>query len=112
MSSDYRGHEDRQPPQEPFRTHSEEYMVAFYRYSELPNNDNLCRLLSFSKTQKVHCPRCKARMTDGQCWQGCYNEAALASQRQVDEAICAQYDHERASGNFRREEADYYAHPD
>jgi hypothetical protein len=86
-------------------------MAAFRRYAEIPNNDNLRRLLSFSQTQRVHCPRCNARMTDGNCWQGCFNEAALASQREVDAAICAQYDQERTSGNYTEDEVADMRHP-
>jgi hypothetical protein len=107
----YRGHDDRQPPQDTFRAKSPEYMAAFRRYAEMPNNDNLCRLMSFSKTQRVHCPRCKARMTDGQCWQGCFNKAALESQRQVNAAICAQYDHEPTCGNYTEDEVADMRHP-
>ena len=87
----YRG-DDRQPQQEPFSAKSPEYMAAFYRYSNAPTKENLARLMSFSKTQKVNCPKCGCRMTNGQCWQGCFNEAALESQRQVNAAIRAAYD--------------------
>lgn len=88
----YRGHDERQPQQPVFQAKSPEYMAAFERYSADASADNLARLMSFSKTQRVHCPRCNARMEDGQCWQGCFNEAAQESQRQVNAAICAQYD--------------------
>jgi len=107
----YRG-DDRQPLQITFREHSPEYMEAFRRYAELPDNDNLCRLMSFSKTQRVHCPKCGARMTDGQCWLGCYNEEALAGQREIDAAICAQYDQERTIGNYTADEVADMRHPD
>jgi hypothetical protein len=117
IDTTYRGHEDRQQPQAPFIAKSPEYMAAFYRYSDAPTRENLLRMMSFSKTQRVHCPRCKARMTDGQCWLGCFNEAALASQREVDAAIIAayepqsQYDVERTSGNYTEDEVADMRHP-
>lgn len=100
MDTAYQGHDDRQPQQEQFRAKSPEYMTAFWRYSEDPTKDNLARLMSFSKTQKVHCPRCNARMTDGQCWQGCFNESAIESQRQVNAAIRAAYEKQRDFAEF------------
>jgi hypothetical protein len=86
-------------------------MVAFNRYADDPTKENLARLMSFSKTQKTHCPKCGARMTNGQCWLGCFNEAALASQREVDAAICAQYDREPTCGNYTEDEVADMRHP-
>jgi hypothetical protein len=111
IDTTYRGHEDRQQPQAPFIAKSPEYMAAFKRYSENNTRENLYRLMSFNHSSRVHCPKCGCRMTDGQCWQGCYNEAALSNQREVNAAICAQYDQERTSGNYTEDEVADMRHP-
>ena len=66
----------------------------------------------------THCPCCGARLHEGRCWWGCLNPDAMANAAAIGAAIIAAYppraefDDEESSGNVRREEAEYYSHPD